>query len=153
MKQYLTTFLSAAMLLTSAAQAMTFDQFDHMAAQDRQAYMNFLVEAAQEVLIDEGKRDVADKVYRLFHEIHPGDELPIGEAEFEGNLANARVRDAEKHAKDHNAPRVQVESALTETLKKNGIELSPDSYKDLVQMASTFKHKVPPQEEERSYKK
>ena len=132
-KKLLTTrFLSAAMLFSGVvAQAMPFQQFDHMAAQDRQDYMDYLVDSAQKVLVSQGRADDAAKVYQLFNEIHPGDHLSIGEAEFEGNLANARVRDAEKAAQNPNAPRVQVESALTGTLKKNGIELTLTSIKVL----------------------
>ncbi|HYL36049.1 MAG TPA: hypothetical protein VEV17_09070 [Bryobacteraceae bacterium] len=138
------TFLSAAMLFAgAAAQAMPFQQFDHMAAQDRQDYLNFLVGSAQKVLKAQDRDADAAKVHRLFTEIRPGDNLPIGEAEFEMNLDNARVRDAEKAIQNPNAPRVQVESALALTLSKNGIQITPDFVKDFVQLANTFKPQVP----------
>jgi len=112
------TFLSTAMLFSSAAQAMEIQQFDQMAAQDRQDFLNSLPKAAETVLEQEGRSADATKVHHLFNDILPGDALPIGEAELEGNLANARVRDAEKHIQNPAAPRVQVETALISTLRK-----------------------------------
>ena len=142
-KKLLTTMLlSAAMLFTgAAAQAMTFQQFDHMAAQDRQDYLDFLVDAAQKVLLKQGRADDAEKVRRLFNEIHPGSKLPLGEAEFEGNLDNARVRSAEKAIQNPSAPPVQVEASLALTLSKNGIEITPGFIKGFIQLANTFKPK------------
>ena len=138
------TFLSTAILFVSAAQAMTIPQFDRMAAQDRQNYMKFLVESAQKVLTNQGHNNSAAKVYRLFHEIPPGAHLSLGEAEFEGNLDNARIRDAQKAIQNPDAPRVQVESALALTLKKNGVDVTPEFLKDFVQVAGTFQPKLPP---------
>jgi len=138
------TFVATAMLFTGvAAQAMSIRQFDHMAAQDRLDYQKFLEDGAQKILTDHSRTDDAAKVRQLFHEIHPGSQLPLGEAEFELNLDNARVRDAEKAVQNPNAPPVQVESALVGTLMKNGIELTPDFVKGIVQMAATFKPKFP----------
>jgi len=134
------TFLFAAMFATTAAQAMQIQLFDRMANQDRQDYLNLLVEGAQKVLIEAGQQNDAAKVHQLFTEIHQGDALPKGEAEFEGNLDNARVADAKRHLKDPNAPRLEVEDALAVTLKKNGIEL-PDSF---FTVGSDFKPKYPP---------
>jgi hypothetical protein len=113
-------FLSASLLAAGAAQAMQIQVFDRMAARDRQDYMNLLMETARRVLIEAGKQNDAAKAHQLFTEIHQGDALPIGEAEFEGNLAVARVVDA---LRDPKAPRPEVEEALAVTLKKNGIEL------------------------------
>jgi hypothetical protein len=58
-------FMAAATLFTGAAQAMTFQQFDDMEVQDALAYTDFLVKAAQKVLIDLGQRNLAAKVYQL----------------------------------------------------------------------------------------
>jgi hypothetical protein len=46
--------------------------------------------------------------------------LPKGEAEFENNLAQARVADA---LSDPKGPRLKVEDAFAVTLKKNGVDL------------------------------
>ena len=134
------SWIVASLLLTAPpAQAMSFPQFDAMSARDRQAYLNFLVDAAQKTFIREGHTDTAGKVYQLFNEIHPGDNLSLGTAEFEENLANARVSDAERYAQDHHVQRIQVEAALTVTLKKNGFALTPDFFRALMQIANTFK--------------
>lgn len=155
LKKLLTaTFLSAAMLFTGgAAQAMPFQQFDHMANQDRQDYMDFLMDSAQKVLTAQGRDADAAKVYHLFHDISPGSSLSLGEAEFEMNLAKARVIDSKRAIRDPNLPRIQVESALTVTLKKNGIELTPEFYRGLVQLASTFKPQFPPLQQPEKEKK
>ena len=60
------TFLSAAMLLPSAAQAMQIQQFDKMADQDQADYVVALVNGAEKVLTDEGKPDLAAQVEHLF---------------------------------------------------------------------------------------
>jgi hypothetical protein len=153
MKQHLmATFLSAAMLFTSAAQAMDIIQFDQMTAQDRQAFLDSLSKDAETVLEQEGRSADAQKVRQLFDDIRPGDDLPVGEAELEMNLANARVRDAEKHIKNHDAPRVQVETALISTLRKNGIEISTDFIKGLFQLTGTFRPQSPPQSKDKEKK-
>ena len=89
--------LALALFCASAAQAMNIIQFDLMAAQDRQAFLDFLPRAAERVLNQEGRSDDATKVFHLFNDIRPGDNLPVGEAELKLNLDNERVRDTEKH--------------------------------------------------------
>ncbi len=138
------TFLSAAMLFSGVVQAMEIRQFDKMTAQDRQAFIDFLPKAAETVLEQEGRSDDVKKVHQLFNEIRPGDNLPLGEAELELNLDNARVRDAEKHIQNPDAPRVQVETALISTLRKNGIEISTDFVQGLFQQTGTFQPQSPP---------
>jgi hypothetical protein len=69
--KYLTVFLSAAMLFTTGAQAMDIIQFDQMTAQDRQAFLNFLPQAAEKVLEQEGRSADAQKVHHLFNDILP----------------------------------------------------------------------------------
>ena len=133
-----------AIVFTFLGRAMEIQHFDKMAAQDRQDYMDQLVEGAQKVLIEDGRKDEAAKVYQLFHEIHPGDGLPIGEAEFEANLAAARVADAKRHAADHNARRLEVEDALFVTLKKNGIVLP----KSIFGVMKDFKPKASPNKQQ-----
>ena len=141
-------FTSAAMVFTGAAAlAMPFQQFDHMAARDRQDYMNFLPKAAETVLRQQGRDADAAKVHQLFTEIHPGDVMSFGEMGFEENLDRARVADAKRAIQDPNLPRIQVETALAVTLKKSGIEMSPDFLKDFAQLASTFKPQSPPAKE------
>jgi hypothetical protein len=129
----------ASLLFIGPALAMQIQLFDRMAAQDQQDYINLLMQGAEKVLIEAGRSDDAAKVHKLFHEISPGSELPLGEAEFEMNLDNARVADAERHLKEPDAPRLQVEHAMIVTLKKNGINLP----KTFMTVASNFKASRP----------
>ncbi len=142
MKKYLAaTFLSAAMLFTSAAQAMEIRQFDKMAIPDQSEYVGLLVQGAEQVLRDEGRADLAAQVEHLFTTTDPGDSHTIGSVEFELNLALARVADAKRAEKDPNAQRVEVEDAMAVTLQKNHIDL-PDSF---FTVNKDFKPKLPPQ--------
>ncbi len=136
-------FMSAAMLLPNMAQAMDIVQFDQMTAHARRAFLDSLSRDAEKVLEQEGRSADAQKVHRLFNDIRPGDNLPVGEAELELNLDNARVRDAEKHIQTPAAPRVQVETALISTLRKNGIEISTDFIQGLFQQTGTFQPQSP----------
>jgi hypothetical protein len=134
-------FLPAAVLFTSAAQAMEIRQFDKMADADQDDYIGDLIVGADKVLRDEGKADLADLVDKLFTEKHnPGDQISMGRAEFERNLARARLADARNIQKDPNAQRLEVEDAMAVTLKKNGILLPPSFYT----VASDFHPKFPP---------
>ena len=137
--KYLTVFLSAAMLFTSAVQAMEIRQFDKMALPDQSEYVGLLVEGAEQVLKDEGRADLAAKVDHLFTTTLPGDAHTIGSVEFERNLAIVRADDA-KNAVDHpNDPRSEVEDAIAITLENKHIPL-PDSF---FTVASNFKPKLP----------
>jgi hypothetical protein len=131
--------ISAVMLLASSAQAMDIIQFDQMTSQDRQNFLDSLSRDAETVLNQEGRSADAAKVHQLFNDIRPGDNLPVGEAELELNLDSARVRDDEKHIQNPNAPRVQVEVALVETLSRNGVKITPDFVKALLQLTGTFR--------------
>src|SRR5574337_90377 len=112
----------------SASRAMEIRQFDRMSVQDQGDYITVLIDGAQQVLIDTGHRDLADKVDKLFTEVLPGDQISLGMAEFERNLARARVADLQRVIKDPNARRrLEVEDAMAVTLQANGIEL-PDSF-------------------------
>ena len=103
-----------------------------MSNQDRQDYLDFMVSSAHKVLEEEGRTADADKMYHLFNDIAPGDDLPLGEAEMELNLAHERVHAAQKALDDPNAPPVQVETALLGTLMNNGIQITPDFFRSFV---------------------
>jgi hypothetical protein len=138
------TFVSAAILFAYAAQAMDIIQFDQMTNHGRQDFLDSLSRAAETVLEQEGRSADAQKVFHLFNDIRPGDNLPVGEAELNLNLDNERIRDTEKHIKNPAAPRVQVEVALAETLGKNGVQITPDFVKALMQLTGTFHPQSPP---------
>jgi hypothetical protein len=130
--------LSAATLLSAAAQAMDITQFDQMTAQDRQSFIDFLPQAAETVLNQEGRSDDAAKTHQLFNAVSSGSNLPLGVGELEMNLDNQRVRNVQQQIKNPNAPQLQVESALALTLSKNGVQITPEFVRAFVQLTSTF---------------
>jgi len=132
--------LIVAMLPPCTALAMEIEQFDKMAAQDQSEYIVVLIEGAQKVLIQSGRKDLAAKVHKLFVTVIPGDDASIGTVEFESNLARARLADVRRLQKDPRAERLEVEDAMAATLHKNGIEL-PDTF---FTVASSFRPKLPP---------
>lgn len=141
-KNMAATFLSAAVLFTSAAQAMQIQQFDKMAGQDQDEFIAELVQGAEKVLTDEGKPDLAAQVSYLFTTNAPNSNISIGMSQFMVTLALARVADVKRVEKDPNARRLEVEDAMIVTMRKNGIELPPS----FLTVASNFKPKLPPQD-------
>jgi len=114
----------AAMLVSAPIQAIQIQEFDRMAARDQKDYVNLLMESAQKVLNEAGRQNAAAKTHQLFTQTQKGDASPKGEAEFENNLALARVASGASGPKES---RATVEDAFAVTLKKNGIEL-PGSF-------------------------
>jgi hypothetical protein len=146
MKRHLATFLSAAMLFSSAAQAMEIQQFDKMSQDDQAEYVSDLIQGAEKVLTDEGKPDQAAQVSHLFTTNPPDSKISIGMNDFMLTLAKARVTDAKNVEKDPHAQRIEVEDAMALTLKNNGIEL-PDSF---FTINRGFKPKHPPKNEKKN---
>lgn len=139
LKCLVATILSAATPFTSVAQAMDIIQFDQMTAQDRQTFIDLLPTAAETVLWQENRAADLSKVTHLFSDFSPGSDLPLGTVELERNLDNQRVRDVEQHTRNHEAPRLQVESALALTLLQNGIVTTPYFVRSVIQLTSTFR--------------
>jgi hypothetical protein len=137
---FLAAMVSTPLLMGCPTHAMEIEQFDKMAAADQSDYIVVLIVGAQRVLVDSGRKDLADKVHVLFTTTIPGDESPIGVVEFESNLARARLADVRRLQKDPHAARLWVEHAMAGTLKKNGIEL-PDAF---FTIANGFRPKLPP---------
>jgi len=132
--------LSAVMLLSGSARAMTIVQFDKMADQDQADYIGDLIVGAEKVLMDEGKPALAAQVKHLFTTKDPGDKDVIGMIEIERNLAILRVHDIQDHQKKPDDPRLEVEDVFILTLHKNNIEL-PDAY---YTVNANFRPKLPP---------
>jgi hypothetical protein len=133
---------SMPLLVGSPARAMEIERFDKMAGADQGDYLVVLIVGAQRVLVDSGRKDLADKVHILFTRTIAGDDAPVGLVEFERNLARARLADLRNLEKDPRAPRLEVEDAMFVTLKKNGIEL-PNAF---FTVASGFRPKLPPKQ-------
>jgi len=112
--QWRTVFcLFAAGILLPVSAAMNIVEYDKMVDGDRQAYLDFLVDTVREILMTHDWNDDAAKMCRLFHGSRKGEYLSEGEKLFNKNLDALRTRDAKRHYSNHNAPRVQVESALS----------------------------------------
>jgi hypothetical protein len=121
-KSVVVTLLSATLLWPRPLSAMDIQQFDKMTPQDQRDFVAFLVKEAQKLLIEQGERDLATKVYRLFREIPPGSQRSLGEAQFEKSIASARAFYAQANVAS--ASWGKVESVLFETLIKNDIKPS-----------------------------
>ena len=121
------TILLSSVVLASPARAITIVAFDKMAEVDQNEYVGDLIEGVEKLLNGEGRSDLTNKVHVLFGTISAGDRIPLGVAEFEQNLAVARVADAQRTARDPKACRLEVEDAMALTLRKNGIEV-PKSF-------------------------
>jgi hypothetical protein len=128
--------ISAAVLLSDAAQAMEIRQFDKMADRDQADYIGDLIVGAEKVLADTGKPALAERVKQLFTTKHPGDNATMGMIEFERNLAITRADNAH-HPQDQPS---EVEDVMIITLENNHIAL-PDSYYDV---NTNFRPKLPP---------
>jgi hypothetical protein len=121
------TFLSAAMLMSTVAQAMQVQVYDRMSTRDQADYIGVMIKGAEQVLTDQGRSDLADKVKELFTTREPGDDNTIGMVELELNLAALSKADADNLVRDPNAKPLQVELAMIATLRANGIIL-PKSF-------------------------
>jgi hypothetical protein len=121
----------------NTARAMEIQRFDKLAIPDQGDYIALLIAGAQKVLMDQGRDELAVQVRKLFTVRQPGATLSTGMLEFETNLAHARAVDADTHAHDRTAERLDVEQALIVTLKWNGIVLP----KSFMQVGEHFKPK------------
>ena len=111
-----------------------------MADADQAEYVADLVIGAQQVLKNEGKAGLAEKVHRLFiTDRDPQADVSIGMVQFELLLARARVADLERIKRDPSAIRLEVEHAMILTLQKNDIALP----KSFMTVANNFKPKFP----------
>ncbi len=128
----LVAVVCGAAVLSSPSQlaAMEIEQFDRMAVEDQRHYLAFLAKEAQALLLEQGRRDLAVKVYHLFHDIPPGESRPAGEVHFEKELAAARAYSA-RVKMDGKVSWNQIEFVLFQTLYKNGIRPPLEFYKRL----------------------
>ena len=91
-KSLAATFLSAAMVFTSAAQAMDIKDYFKMAHQDQGRFDQSLLTGAEKVLNDEGRADLAAQLDTLFTEVKPGNKLSDAMADYQANLGAANRR-------------------------------------------------------------
>jgi hypothetical protein len=125
---------------------MEIRQFDKMADRDQSEYIGNLIVGAENALTDEGKPDLAAQIKTLFTtKKNPGDEGVLGMLEFELNLAQARVADAQRAEQNPSAHRLEIEDAMLVTLQKNNIPMAREFVKGFRAINVGFRPKLPPQ--------
>jgi hypothetical protein len=115
--------LPACLLAGSGAQALEIWQFDRLAAQDQSRFVSGLVHGAMDILTKAGHADQARKVAGLFPDPDRATATPV----FKSALAQERQVDDKRAIEQPDSTRLEVEDALLELFKKNGIAL-PDSF-------------------------
>ena len=79
------------MLAAVPSRAMEIEMFDDMAVDDQRAYIQFLVRSAQQIFVEQGRRDLSEKVEQLFHTPRRGNGQSSGETQFYDMLAKTRA--------------------------------------------------------------
>jgi hypothetical protein len=144
MKKYLAaTFLSAAMLFSSAAQAMDIKDYFKMADQDQGRFAQSLLTGAEKLLNDEGRADLANQLDTLFTEVKPGNKLSDGMADYEARLGAMLGAEVEREVRNPNLPHLQAERAFRDAAKDHGILLPPA----FDTIASDFHPQFPPKKD------
>jgi len=115
--------LPACLLTGSGAQALEIWQYDRLAAQDQSRFVSGLVHGAMDILTKAGHTDQAQKVAHLFPDPDRATATPV----FKAALAQERAVDDKRAIEQPDATRLEVEDAMLELFKKNGIAL-PDSF-------------------------
>jgi hypothetical protein len=113
--------LLAALTLTAVpSRAMDIEMFDALAVEDQHAYIQFLAQSAQQIFVEQGRRDLSEKVERLFRTPRRGNGQSPGATQFYSMLARTRA-----FAATHSLPGLHfhVEGELTQTLVNNGIAI------------------------------
>jgi hypothetical protein len=127
------TFLLLAIVLSPhISVAMTVEMFDALALEDQRDYLELLVERSQDVLIQQDRRDLAEKVKDMFRK-RRGDDESRGEAHFRKQLAASRDYVAREDVKALHIQILpgEVEGALIGTLQNNGVPMSNRLFKAL----------------------
>lgn len=114
--------LSASFLFGSAARAMPIPQFDKMTHKQQGAYDVFLIESAANILAAQGDNAGAAKVRELF-ESDPGQPAKPALVQYVENT-NAARKINEQNANDPNFKPIQVEQAMSLTLRNLGISVT-----------------------------
>ena len=75
------------MLWPRVSAAMEIQMFDELAVQDQRDYLEYLVDSAKRIFIEQGEMDLAGKLEQLFKKPRLGDSQSLGDAQFHENLA------------------------------------------------------------------
>jgi hypothetical protein len=101
----------------SGAQALEIDGYDRLAPADQARFMDGLNRGAVAILTKGGHKDQAAKAQQLL----------TNKKAVDAALAHERELDAKRAVEMPDMSRLEVEDALIDLLKQNGIEL-PDSF-------------------------
>ena len=132
--------ISATLLLGSAAQAMDIAVYFKMADRDQGQFDNTLFVGAKQLLMQEGRTDLANQLDRLFTEVKTGNKLSDGMADYQANLGAMVVAEVKRQARNPSLPHLQAERAFRDAAQDHGIALPPAF--DTV--ASNFHPNLPP---------
>ena len=135
----LTWPLLAAMLFTSAAQAMDINDYFKMADQDQGRFDQSLLTGAEKLLHEEGRADLAAQLDALFTEVKPGNKLSDGMADYQARLGAMLGAEVNREVRNPHLPHLQAERAFRDAAKDHGIPLPPAFDK----IASDFHPKSP----------
>ena len=120
---FLALALPAWLLAGSGAEALEIWQYDRLADQDQARFVSGLVHGAMDILTKAGHTDQARKVAQLFPDPDRATATPV----FKTALAQERSVDDKRAIEQPDSTRLEVEDAMLELFKKNGIVL-PDSF-------------------------
>ncbi len=116
--------ISLAPFMMVPARALSLEDFARLSTDDKAGYVALLVEASAQRLKTQGQPDLAGKVVALFND--PGRNG--GVAQLAANLKMINAQNNRNATNPNNrAPVLQVEDAVSLTLKDNGI-LVPTSF-------------------------
>jgi len=116
--------LAASVLCPRPTLALDVQQFANMTTEDQKHYLAFLVNKAQQLLIQQGEQDQAEKTTQLFRDSPPGSDRSLGASQFHSALTSTLDYFARVPAPLQGTMRSSVESLLSQVLVKNGITLT-----------------------------
>ncbi|HEX3912699.1 MAG TPA: hypothetical protein VHW71_04265 [Steroidobacteraceae bacterium] len=93
--------LSAAVLISSAAQATDISDYFKMADQDQGRFNQALLTGAEKVLNEEGRADLANQLDALFTEVKPGNKLSDGMADYLARLGAMQIAEVNREVRHH----------------------------------------------------
>jgi hypothetical protein len=117
--------VASLMLCPRVSLAMEIEMFDALAPQDQRDYLEYLVDTAGKILIEQGRGDSAAKVEQLFSKKVSGRDRSQGDVLFHAQLARARAYAAENPT---SPIRIDLVSVLTQTLVSSGVLVPPATF-------------------------
>jgi len=95
--------------------------FDALAVEDQRAYIQFLVQSAQQIFVEQRRSDLSKRVEELLKRPRRKDQQSPGEEQFDEMLAKSRPWFANQPG--HFLHGGEIEGLLTQTFVNNGIAI------------------------------